>query len=144
VRVFFDTSVLVAAIVEAHPRHAQAVSWLRRARSGEVEFLAASHSLAELYSTLTTLPSRPRISPAAAWRLVRDNVAASAHLVSLSPAEYTATLERAAETALAGGVVYDALIARAAEIEGADCFLTFNAADFRRISPEIDSILGIP
>jgi len=144
VRVLFDTSVLVAAIVEAHPRHEQAAAWLRRARAGEIEFLAAAHSLAELYSTLSTLPARPRISPAAAWQLVRENVATAARLIALSTTDYTATLERAAETALAGGVIYDALIARAAEIAGADHLLTLNAADFRRISPGVAAIVIAP
>jgi predicted nucleic acid-binding protein len=43
-KVLFDTSVLVAAIVEAHSRHAGAAPWLRRAKAGEIEFLASSHS----------------------------------------------------------------------------------------------------
>lgn len=143
-RVLFDTSILVAAIVEAHSRHEPAVSWLRRARAGEFEFLAAAHSLAELYSTLSTLPARPRISPAVAWRLVQENVATQAHLIALSPEDYRATIERAVEAALSGGVIYDALIARAAEIGGADRLLTLNAADFRRISPEIAAIVVTP
>lgn len=143
-KILFDTSVLVAGIVEAHPRHSGAASWLRRARSGEVEFLAASHTLAELYSTLSALPVRPRISPSEAWRLVQENVATSAHLIALSPADYSLTIQRASERGLSGGVIYDALIARAAEIAGANHLLTLNEADFRRIWPEGASLLLVP
>jgi predicted nucleic acid-binding protein len=143
-KVFFDTSVLVAAIVEAHPRHSGAASWLKRAKSKEIELLTASHSLAELYSTLSSLPARPRLSPADAWRLVRENVVESAHLIALSPAEYSKTLQRASEMGLAGGVIYDALIARAAEKAGAERLLTLNEGDFLRVWPESAPILLVP
>ncbi|HEV2064753.1 MAG TPA: PIN domain-containing protein, partial [Thermoanaerobaculia bacterium] len=73
-KVLFDTSVLVAAMVEPHPVHERALSWLKRARVGDFEFLVASHTLAELYAVLTTLPVRPRISPEIASRLVQQNV----------------------------------------------------------------------
>ena len=143
-KVLFDTSVLVAAIVEAHPRHSQAASWLKRAKSQEIEYLAACHTLAELYSTLSGLPARPRISPADAWRLVQENVSGSARLIALSAADYAATLQRAAEKGLSGGVIYDALIARAAEKAGADRLLTLNESDFRRVWPEGESLLVVP
>jgi predicted nucleic acid-binding protein len=143
-RVFFDTSVLVAAIVEAHPRHSEAAPWLARAKAGAIEFLVASHSLAELYSVLSTLPTRPRISPADAWRLVQENVAAKARLISLTPSEYSETIRRASVRGLAGGVIYDALIAGAAEKAGADRLLTLNKADFKRVSPETEAILFVP
>ena len=143
-RVFYDTSVLVAALIEAHPRHSEAGSWLRRAKSGEVEFLTASHCLAELYSILSAYPAKPRISPADAWRLVQENVASAARLVALSPADYSKTIQRASEMGLSGGVIYDALIARAAEKAGAERLLTLNGADFRRVWPEGESLIFAP
>ncbi len=75
-RILFDTSVLVAGIVEAHPMHERAGPWLERARAGEFEFLAASHTLAELYAVLTRLPLSPRIWPGVARRLIQANVEA--------------------------------------------------------------------
>jgi predicted nucleic acid-binding protein len=144
VKVFFDTSVLVAALVKPHPRHASAIDWLKRAIAGDIEFFASTHSLAELYSTLSAFPVRPRISPAIAWQLIQENVATTAQLVSLSSAEYSATLERVSAMGLAGGVVYDALIARAAEKADAERLLTFNDRDFRRVWPEGASILFVP
>lgn len=143
-RVFFDTSVLVAAIVEAHPRHPKSASWLKRARSGDFDFFTAAHCLAELYSILSALPARPRLSPADAWRLVHENVGASAHLVALSAADYSRTIQQASEKGLSGGVIYDALIACAAEKAGADRLLTLNPADFRRVWPAGESILFVP
>jgi predicted nucleic acid-binding protein len=63
-RVFFDTSVLVAALFEGHPFHRQAFPWLKRAREREFSFLVATHTLAELYSALIdlqTLAGRGRL-----------------------------------------------------------------------------------
>lgn len=143
-KVLFDTSVLVAALVQAHPQHARALPWLRQAKAGEIEFLVSSHSLAELFSILSTLPARPRLSPAQAWHLVSENVEKAAHLVALSPADYFTTVRRVAELGLAGGVIYDALIARAAEKSAVDRLVTFNKADFLRVWPEGESILQDP
>ena len=57
-KVMFDTSVLVAGMVEPHPMHERALPWLKRARSRDLEFFVAGHTLAELYAVLTTLPEQ--------------------------------------------------------------------------------------
>lgn len=143
-RVFFDTSVLVAAMVEAHPAHSRAAPWLRRAKTGEIEFFIAAHTLAELYAVLTRLPTAPRVSPAAAQRLVDENVASRSQIVALEVADYRALLGRLAKLELAGGAVYDGLIALAAEKAGANRLLTLNLEHFRRVWPEGASILASP
>src|SRR5437868_6539569 len=104
-RVFFDTSVLVAALFEGHPWHDRAFPWLRRAQEGEFTLVVATHSLAELYSTLTGLPVKPKISPPAARELIRENVESVAELVSLESDDYSLTLGRMAELGLSGGVI---------------------------------------
>ncbi len=143
-RVLFDTSVLLAACVEPHPMHDRAWPWLRRAKAGEFEFLVASHTLAELYAVLTQLPVMPRLSPSTIRRLIRDNVEAAAKIVSLNILDYTRTITRMAELGLRGGVIYDALIARAAEKAGADRLLTLNPEDFRRVWPAGEAVLTVP
>jgi predicted nucleic acid-binding protein len=144
VKVFFDTSVLVAAMLEKHPHHGRALPWLRQAARGEVEFLVAAHSMAEMYSVLTTYPARPRISPSSARRLIRDNVEKTAKVVSLAAADYASVLERMSELGLAGGAVYDALLARAAEKAAAERLLTFNPGDFARVWPRGEALLHVP
>jgi predicted nucleic acid-binding protein len=62
-KVFLDTSILVAAFVEGHPYHTQALPWVQRAKRREIQGVIAAHTLAELYAVLTALPVRPRISP---------------------------------------------------------------------------------
>ncbi len=120
-------------MVEGHPEHDRALAWLERARRGALEFLVAAHSLAELYAVLSAYPTRPRISPAVAARLVRENVVAAAKLVTLTAADYTKVVSRLAERSLAGGVVYDGLIAHAAIKAKADRIVTLNPRDFHGV-----------
>jgi predicted nucleic acid-binding protein len=134
--VLLDTSVLLAALVRSHPRHAQARPWLVRARAGEIVIVLAAHTLAELHATLTTLPVRPRISPQTAERLRNDNLPETTEIVALAVDDYRSVVQGAVELGLAGGVIYDALIARAAENGRADRLVTLNESDFRRAWPE--------
>ena len=79
-RVLLDTSVLVAAMVEAHPAHAEALPWVQRVRDGTDIGLVAAHSVAELYAVLTTLPVEPRIPPESARHLI-ETILGKRHLV---------------------------------------------------------------
>lgn len=142
--VFLDTSVVVAALIEGHPQHARCLPFLAKARSGRDPVHVASHSLAEAYSVLTTLPLRPRLSPAAAWRLLSEGVERHARLVVLSASDVEDVVRRCSELELPGGIVYDALIARAAVKARADRLVTLNARDFLRAWPEGAGIVTEP
>ena len=139
-RVLFDTSVLLAALVEAHPLHKRAFAWLKRAKAEEFVLLVSAHTLAELYSNLTGR-ARPRISAGEARRLVHENIETVAKIVPLSASDYAATLRRVADLGLTGGIVYDALIARAAQKAGAEKLVTFNADHFRHVWPEGEAVI---
>ena len=143
-RVLFDTSVLVPAVVQAHSMHARALPWLMRAQSGELQIVLSSHSLAELYASLTRLPVSPRITPDRAWKIVDGVAAAASEIVSLASEDYTSTIQRISGMGLSGGIVYDALIARAAEKARVEHLITFNAAHFRRVWPEGEPLLVTP
>jgi len=136
VKILFDTSVIVASVVEAHPSHSLAFPWLRRAKAGDFELLIACHSLAEAYTVLSTLPVVPRISPILAWKLVHDNIETLAHPVALSASDYSRVIRHMGEHGLSGGIMYDMLVVQAAEKAGADQILTLNAKDFTRLWPE--------
>jgi predicted nucleic acid-binding protein len=136
VKAFFDASVLVAAFVPAHPRHEAAFDRARRALSGEFRLVTCTHTVAEVYSVLTTLPLSPRITPGAAARILRENLVQRAELQPLSAEDYLDVVGRVAELGLAGGVVCDALAGRAAQLAGAEVIYTFNPRDFRRVLPD--------
>jgi predicted nucleic acid-binding protein len=139
-----DTSVLVASMVRAHPRHARSVRWHGRAKRGEHAFLVAAHTLAELHAVLTRLPLSPRIEPAMARRLVHENVEQPAKIVTLRGSDYGAVLRSVSDLGLAGGIVYDALIARAAERSGVDRLLTLDPEHFLRVWPAGKKIVRTP
>jgi predicted nucleic acid-binding protein len=135
-KALLDTSFLVAALVEAHPRHPQAFPWLPRLRRGEVEAVLATHAIAEADAVLSSLPTSPRIGPVAAWALLEHGVLPFAEAVDLSAIEVQHVIRRMSQKGLSGGVVYDALIAAAGLKARADCMVTLHPADFRRVVEE--------
>lgn len=87
-KVLLDTSVLVAALVDSHTHHERALPWLESVRHQQTEAVISAHTLAELYSVLSTLPVRPRISPAAAYQLIADNIVGVMEVVALTVDDY--------------------------------------------------------
>lgn len=143
-KALFDTSVLVAASVESHPHHARAWLWLKRAHGGEIDFHVAAHSLAECYAVLTAIPTRPRITPPTAARIIQENVESKARIVALTAADYRSVVRELARLGLSGGVIYDAIIARSAAKARAELLLTLNPDHFTRVWPEGADIVSVP
>lgn len=131
----FDTSVLVAALSTSHAAHEAARSKLAVVVRGDIQLAVSAHTVAELYATLTALPTRPRVTPGQARHLIEENVLQIAEVVPLEPADYEAALLRMIELGLVSGAVYDALHVHAAEKIEADELVTFNGRDFRRMPP---------
>ena len=131
-RVFFDTSVLIAAFIQSHPAHEASLKRLNTVRDGRDVFLIGGHTLAELYAVLTRLPVSPRINPALAHRLIEENTR-DAGISVLSAREYKGLLIRMVKEELAGGVVYDAILLQSALKAKADVLITLNPADFNRV-----------
>jgi predicted nucleic acid-binding protein len=123
-------------MVEPHPMHSHAFPWLARAKCRELDMAVAAHTLAELYAVLTTLPLIPRITPGAARRLIHDNVETTARIISLSSQDYVSMIKNLSDLGLSGGIIYDALIIRAARKANVKKILTFNVNDFKRVWPE--------
>jgi len=143
-KILFDTSVLVAALVQPHPLHSRALSWLKKAKAEEFELIVSSHTIAELYAVLSTLPVSPRITPGLAWRLIHESVEPVASVRSLSSSDYFATIKRMSDLGISGGAVYDGLIVKTARKSEVDRVLTFNGNDFKRIWPEGGTRIAAP
>lgn len=101
-----DTSVAVPLLVQTHRAHASVVRWW----AGR-EIALSGHAVAETYSVLTRLPGDVRVAPADAARLLRARFVA--HL-QLKPRTAARLPEILGERGIAGGAVYDALVALAA------------------------------
>lgn len=137
-----DTSVLVRALIEGMPSHQAARSYLDRARRGAAEVAITTHAIAELFATITALPTRPRHSPKEARALI-DGVVGFLQVIELDAATYNTAIRRMAERGLSSGAIYDALHVVAAEKVEAAELVTFNGRDFRRMPPRDPTRLTI-
>ena len=143
-KTLFDTSVIIAALVESHPIHERAFPWLKQAKEKQFELIVASHTLAELYAVLSTLPLKPRISSSVAWRLINENIVPNSKVISLTPAEYCSTIKSMSEMGLIGGTIYDSLIAKVAQKAGVERLLTLNIDHFRRVWQDCENKITAP
>lgn len=138
---FLDSSVLVAAFLGDHPHHEASAAVF--AGSAKKHSSCGVHSLAEVYSTLTILPLKPMVAPEQALLFLSD-VRARLSLISLDEAEYLETLERAAQSRISGGRVYDALLLRCAAKSKAETIYTWNLKHFSQLAPELASRIRTP
>lgn len=106
-----DTSVVVAAFAAWHAGHSAALGVLARRPRLPV------HVLLESYSVLTRFPPPHRTSPAAAMSFLETRFAEPP--IGLSPAECRRLVADAVKNGVAGGAIYDALIAWTAKRAGA-------------------------
>lgn len=105
-----DTSVAVPLLVRSHRHHAAVVRWW-----GGQQVALSGHALAETYSVLTRLPGDARLAPADAARLLAARF--SPPLV-LSGSHWRKLPSTLSSLGIAGGAVYDALVALAAKHHG--------------------------
>lgn len=128
-----DSSCLIPAASPLHPHHAAALAEIEARLAEGHELVFAGASLAETYSVLTRITGAVRLSPANAARIIESWVEQAT--VAALPAEGYRTLHgRASDAAVAGGRIYDAVIALTAEFVGVDELLTFDARDFTGLS----------
>ncbi len=132
-KIAFDTSVLVAAVLSTHRDHARAVVWLSAVSTGALEGVVSVHALGELWSVLTKLPVSPPISATMARETVND-VLTRFEAEPLTLQIYREALDRCTSKGLRSGAIFDALHLATAEATGAAALLTFNERDFARLS----------
>ncbi|MDR1117967.1 MAG: PIN domain-containing protein [Bifidobacteriaceae bacterium] len=106
-----DTSLSVPFLTQTHPLHGQARAWARPRT-----LWLSGHAAAETYSVLTRLPGDVRLTPDQAAEVIDRGFAGVLTLPDGIGAEIHRELARAA---VAGGSVYDALVALAAKANGA-------------------------
>ena len=143
-KILFDTTVIIAALVETHPMHNRAFPWLKRVRANEFELTVAGHTLAESYAVLSTLPIKPRITPLVARKLISENIEPNGKIITLTAGEYKAVIKQISELGLAGGIIYDALIAKVAQKSKVEQLLTLNIEHFNRVWPDGDKVIALP
>ena len=140
-RWFFDTSVLIPAFVEDHADHERCLA--AYAPSHKRIACCAAHSLAEVYAAVTRLPGSFRASSEQAMLFLED-IKEHLTIVSLDSDEYFRAIQRAAVNGIAGGTIYDAILAACAIKAKAETIYTGNQKHFSRFGADVANRLRKP
>lgn len=128
-RVLVDTSCLVAAVLPQHEHHVATTADLAKRRSAGHHVVMSAHALVEAYAVLTRLPPPHRVSPADAFAVLDRNWGTS-ESIALTSLEAWRVVRAHAAAGLAGGRVYDGIIAKCARKAKAGELLTWNVRHF--------------
>ncbi len=140
-KAFLDTSVLVSAFLGDHPHHRPSLDLLAGCKPTEAA--CAAHSLLEVYSVLTRMPGKHRVTSDQALLFV-GNVREHLSLVALTAEESVTALEQFAAAGVSGGAIYDAHIAACALKSRATALYTWNTGHFSRLGSQVAPLLRTP
>ncbi|MFZ0303242.1 MAG: PIN domain-containing protein [Terracidiphilus sp.] len=141
VKVFLDTSVLIAANDIDHERHAESRPLLAAATPRNCA--CGGHSLAETYANLSIVKGGRLQRPETALRLV-EQIASRMMVVTLTPDEYISAIQGAAKLRVAGETIYDALLLKCARKVGAERIYTWNVRHFQLVAPDLTGRIVTP
>lgn len=142
-RIAFDTSVLVAALIEPHPHHLRAVGWLEEAATQRLSGECTWHAIAETWSVLTRLPLQPPVSPTMADAAV-TRVLERIEAVTIDGAVYRRAMRRCSDQGMRSGALFDALHLVSAEVREVGGLVTFNRGDFERLVTDLSPPIIVP
>ncbi len=135
-KVFFDTSVLIPALVDQLDNHPASFSVFQSYTSNGHTSFCSTHSLAEFYAVITVLPLPKRISTIEAKMLIEETIINRLQIVSIDQQDYIKAIGSVSEKELSSGIVYDALHVQAAAKSECTRIYTYNINHLRRISPD--------
>ncbi len=135
-KVFLDTSVLVAAVIQEHESHARAYAVLDRVQNKKDVGFVSAHSLAVMYGVLTKAPPPIRHAPEQALLSIDENVLKYFTVTALSGSDYASLIREAALTGIQGGTIYDAVLLKCAEKAGTEKIFTLNLKHFQSVAPQ--------
>jgi predicted nucleic acid-binding protein len=138
---FFDTSVLVPVFYGTHVHHQASLKLF--IQFDKSTGCCGAHSLAEVYSTLTRMPGKHRISGEQAMLFVstlRDRLS----IIALSGDEYADALQTSSALGIVGGGIYDAILAHCALKAQAKTIYSWNGRHYAQCGPEVTRRLRTP
>jgi predicted nucleic acid-binding protein len=120
---------MVAAVCTWHAHHARITEEFERRFSQGGEMIVAAPALVETYAVLTRLPPPYRLAPSDALALLEANFMGT-KIIALDGKSYRSLLLQAPDDKIAGGRIYDAIIAACALQAKVATLLTFNERHF--------------
>ena len=132
--VFFDTSILISAFIEMGETPSPSEAALDAITRQLVRRpMTAWHCVLEFYAVATRLPANVRLDPKLAGGIVRSQILERFEVCGLPPEAHGAFIEAIVGERIAGGRVYDAQIAEAARLAGAEAVVTENRRHFTHL-----------
>jgi predicted nucleic acid-binding protein len=138
---FFDTSVLVPVFYGDHVHHQASLALF--IQFDKSTGCCGAHSLVEVYSTLTRMPGKHRISGEQAILLI-GSIRERLSIIQLSGDEYADALQASADRGIVGGGIYDAMLAHCALKAQAETIYSWNARHYAQCGPEVTQRLRTP
>ena len=140
-KAFLDTSVLVPVFYGDHVHHKASLNLFVRfdKRTG----CCGAHSLVEVYSTLTRMPGKHRISSEQALLFI-GSIRERLSIVALTGDEYADVLQLSSALGIVGGGIYDALLAHCAIKAKAESIYSWNERHYAQCGPEVSRRLRTP
>ncbi len=119
----------------------QSLSLLRDATAETA--VAASHTIVEVYATLTRLPAPFRLRPAQALEAART-ISQRCTLIHIAADEVMQVLDKAAALNVQGGTTYDLLIASCAIKAGLEVLYTWNIRHYQLFGERVQRMVRTP
>lgn len=129
---YFDTSVLVPVFISLHPNHEVFVKLLESLKR-EGKLFTSTHTMAELYSTISKLPHDLTLNPVDVAKVINEELKNIFEIIELDRKDYKKAIKRCADLQLKSGIIYDALHLQAAIKAKIDVLYTANLRDFNRL-----------
>jgi predicted nucleic acid-binding protein len=131
VNAFFDTSVLLAGLIDLGPQSAPAQQLLHGVAEKTIPSPATAwHCCMEFYSVATRLPPEFRLAAADAIHLLEEEVFARMTVHDLPAGDRRGMLRLLRDDGVTGGRIYDVHIAEVARAAGARVIVTDNRRHF--------------
>ena len=137
---YFDSSALVAAMVEEEEHHEAALRDLADTSDG----VTSTHALAETFATLTSGRADIQLSPNDALKIMEANVVRRLEVMDLTLSDYRRAMQSSQSAGARGGAIYDMIHLQAARRCRAKRILTLNLRHFQTFAPDLKHIIALP
>ena len=140
-KLFLDTSVLVPVFYGDHVHHQASLALF--IQCNKTMGCCGAHSLAEVYSTLTRMPGKHRISGEQAMLFI-GSIQERLSIIALDGDEYAEALRVSASLGIVGGGIYDAMLARCALKAKAEAIYSWNGRHYGLCGADVTGRLRTP
>jgi predicted nucleic acid-binding protein len=139
-KTYFDTSVLLAAMVEEEEHHSAALKALADCEDG----LTSTHALAETFATLTSGRLDIQLTGNRANQIIEANIIERLEILELSLEDYKLAMRASQAAGARGGAIYDMLHLQAARRGKANRILTINVRHFQTFASDLKENIDLP